>query len=195
VKVTREPAVAGWKTCNRDHKRDGFCRGYKSMPASIVVEVVAWTFVDRGGDDGRVENTHEYRHPATPDDAVCDFCHGPVNLTLLPAVEYDRLGPDGPLDLIRAAAEEREHENRMLAADERSAAAHERSADLQERAVLASERANELRAIELGLNGNVTGGHDSPPSEPVSGANGSPPSEPVTGSHGSTAKPRKRTEA
>jgi hypothetical protein len=78
--------------------------------------------------------TNQYFHPATPADGQCDHCHGPVNLTLLPAVEYDRLGPDGPLDLIRAAAEEREHENRMLAADERSAAAHERSAELQERA-------------------------------------------------------------
>lgn len=182
----RAPAVSAFKTCSRDHRRLGFCKGYRSMPARVEIETVSWSFVDRGGDDARVENSNQYFHPATPADGQCDHCGGPVNLTLLPAVEYDRLGPDGPLDLIRAAAEEREHENKMLAADERSAAAHERSADLQERAVRAAERANELRAIELGLNG-----HDR---DATMVAESSVEQISPVGDK-SPAKPRRRTEA
>ena len=159
--ISEREQIKGFKTCAKDMRKLGFCKGYTSVPA-VVRETVSWTFIDNGGDDHRVENTFEYLWPATPGvDDCCDVCGGTVSLSLTPREEYDRTEGPSPMEIIRRAAEERERDRSMITAAERSAAAQERMAAetaasqaqmraLLERQVAAQERANELKALELG---------------------------------------------
>jgi hypothetical protein len=114
--VTRE-SISGFKTCGRNLRKLGYCKGYVSAPAELIRETVERTHRELGGDDDRVSVGFEYLHPARlGTDNVCDVCGGPVSLSLEARPEYERGVGLSWQETVRRDAEERERDRSMLTA-------------------------------------------------------------------------------
>jgi hypothetical protein len=176
VRIEREQRD-GYATCGRDRVEHGKCPGYESRPIPVIVETVNFLYGDFNGPssdpyDSIVANltysTAEHIHAVNEGDNQCVHCGGPVNLSLEPRPVYARMQyerhPDYLVELRAAERERAKREEGALSAAERSADAQEQQAAqtaahdqqmraLLERQVAAQERANELEAMRLGLNG------------------------------------------